>query len=480
MISPTESQARGDDRPQAARVSRRAFLLGLGTLPIGAALLAACGGTSGTATTAPAASVTPAATTAASAAPATVAATTAPTGTTGAAASTTATTTSTSAAVATASRAASSPAAAGAAQEATARIVAAANAFLGTLSATEKAQVLFDWSNTAQKQRWSNFPSGAFQRAGLMWGLMSAPAQTAWLAVLQATLSTAGYNRVYAEWHADDAQAIVEASGGGTGPGAGGPARTPGVGGTAGAGRTPSAGGTGGGSPAAGGLGGAALVPGAPTSPSFGSQYYFLALIGTPSTTSPWQVQFGGHHVTVNATIAGANIAMTPSFIGVQPGEYTANGQTIRPLGDIATDAFALVNALDATQQKAAVLGAAAIDLVLGPGQDGKTIQAEGLPGAQMNATQQAAFLTLIGHYTGLANDAYTAGRNDEIKANLTQTYLAWYGPTAAGSAAYFRVTGPTVVIEYSAQAGTTGFDPLHIHGMYRDPTNDYGVKYAK
>ena len=89
----------------------------------------------------------------------------------------------------------------------TVKIVAAANAFLATLSDTEKSSALFDWSNTAQKQKWSNLPQGAFQRAGIMWGNMSATQQTAWLAVMQATLSTEGYNRVLAEWHADDALA---------------------------------------------------------------------------------------------------------------------------------------------------------------------------------------------------------------------------------------------------------------------------------
>ncbi len=174
-----------------------------------------------------------------------------------------------------------------------------------------------------------------------------------------------------------------------------------------------------------GGGGGGGLV--------FGKQYYWIALIGTPSETDSWQWQWGGHHVTVNATIVGPNIALTPSFIGCQPCEYTdANGNTVRPLGDIEDEAFALVNALDATQQQAAILGATSIDLVLGPGQDGKTIQPEGLPTAQMTADQQAALLQLIGHYTGLVNDEDAAARNAEIQATLDETYLAWYGPTTA------------------------------------------------
>jgi hypothetical protein len=168
------------------------------------------------------------------------------------------------------------------------------------------------------------------------------------------------------------------------------------------------------------------------------------------------------------------------ALIGVQPGTYTdASGTTVRPLGDIADEAFALINALDATQQQAAVLGSSSIDLVLGPGQDGKTIQSEGLPAAQMSADQQAALLKLIGHYTGLVTDAVAATRLAEIQSTLDQTYLAWYGPTAQGSAAYFRVTGPTLEIEYSPQQ-MGGDAANHIHGIYRNPTNDYGAKYAQ
>ena len=190
-------------------------------------------------------------------------------------------------------------------QDATPAIVAAANAFIGTLSDAEKKTMLFDWTDTAQKQRWSNFPPAGFKRAGLMWGNMSAAQQTAWLTVMQATLSSEGYNRVVAEWNADEALVALEGSGGG-----------------------------------------------------FGKANYFIAIIGTPSETTPWQWQWGGHHVTVNATIVGPNISLTPSFIGLEPAEYTdASGNKVRALGDIEDEAFALVNLLDATQQKAAILG---------------------------------------------------------------------------------------------------------------------------
>jgi hypothetical protein len=289
-----------------------------------------------------------------------------------------------------------------------------------------------------------------------MWGNLAQGPQDAWLGVMQATLSAEGYNRVLAEWAADDALASGDGGGGGA----------------------PSGGSQNGGTPP-GGDGGSGGPGGNGGGMAYGRQYYWVAIIGTPSETDPWQWQWGGHHVTVNATIVGANISLTPSFIGVQPATYTdESGNTVRPLGDIEDEAFALINALDETQRGAAILGDTYVDLVLGPGQDGKTLQSEGLPASEMTDDQRLALLQLMGHYTGLVNDAAAAARTAEVEDGLDETYLAWYGSTTQGEAAYFRVTGPTIVIEYSPQSmGGNAAD--HIHGIYRDPTNDYGAKYT-
>jgi hypothetical protein len=72
-------------------------------------------------------------------------------------------------------------------------------------------------------------------------------------------------------------------------------------------------------------------------------------------------------------------------------------------------------------------------------------------------------------------NDAFAEPRMTELRANIRDTYFAWSGPLTNGSAAYFRVQGPTLVIEYAPQNSVD-----HIHTIYRDPTNDYGVKFAR
>jgi hypothetical protein len=208
----------------------------------------------------------------------------------------------------------------------------------------------------------------------------------------------------------------------------------------------------------------------------FGKEEYWLAFLGAPSTTTPWMLQFGGHHLAINLTIAGNSASMTPSLPAAQPAKFTIEGRTVRPLGDENDKAFALINALDSKQQSQAILASRVADLVLGPGNDGKTIQPEGLTASAMTAAQQAMLWDIVQEWSGIEADDYGGPRLTEIKSHPNDTYFAWSGPTTNGSASYYRIQGPTLVIEYAPQQGSVD----HIHTIYRDPTNDYGARIAK
>jgi len=184
-------------------------------------------------------------------------------------------------------------------------------------------------------------------------------------------------------------------------------------------------------------------------------------------------IQFGGHHLAINVTGVGPTSVLTPSLPAAQPASYTLNGQTIRPLGDENDKGFALINALNADQQKQAILNYQVRDLVLGPGADGKTIQPEGILASALDASQQTLLLDIVHEWVGILNDEAAARKMDEVKANLPRTYFAWSGATKNGGLAYYRIQGPTLVIEYAPQQG----DIDHIHTIYRDPTNDYGAR---
>ena len=132
-----------------------------------------------------------------------------------------------------------------------------------------------------------------------------------------------------------------------------------------------------------------------------------------------------------------------------------------------------MINALDATQRKQAILDYQVRDLVLGPGNDGKTIQPEGIRASALTPPQQTMLLDIAREWVGILNEEAAAQKMAELKTNLPNTYFAWSGATENGGLAYYRIQGPTVVIEYAPQQG----DLDHIHTIYRDPTNDYGGK---
>jgi len=307
--------------------------------------------------------------------------------------------------------------------EATARIAASAQAFLATLDDAGRTRVQFPF-DSPQKARWSNLPTGIFKREGARLGDLTPTQRAAAMALLSTAFSADGYRKVREIMHGDEVL------------------------------RT-------------GGDGGGRVT--------FGEDEYYLAFLGAPSVSTPWMLQFGGHHLAINMTLAGREATLAPSHTAAQPATYSFEGRTVRPLGDENDLAFALMATLDEAQRKQAILGSTMADLVLGPGQDGRTIQPEGLPASKLSASQQAMLLDLVREWAGIATDVLAAPRLEELRTHLPQTYFAWSGPTTPGSAAYFRIQGPTLVIEYAPQRGVD-----HIHTIYRDPTNDYGARYAR
>ena len=352
----------------------------------------------------------------------------------------------------------------------TADIVHAAEGFLNTLSPEQRQKVMYAFDDATQRARWSNFPTGVVARGGINLKQMSASQQAAAMKLLATVLSPMGLEKVNEIREADD---DFKANGSKRGPGGrgNGPPSGP-QGGPPPAGQA--------GRPPSGGPGGGGRPPFS-SDDLFGSSLYYISFLGTPSLTQPWMLQFGGHHLALNITIAGSRGVLTPTLTGAQPASFKLNGKTIRPVGRESDKALALLQVLTEEQRKQAVLTYKVADLVLGPGQDGKKIVPDGLKVSTMDAKQQAMLLDLIGEWAGILNEPYAAARMVQMKADLKDTWFAWSGPTTAepGSniTAYYRIQGPHLVIEYAPQSDEPG---NHVHTMYRDPTNDYGSGLLK
>ena len=197
---------------------------------------------------------------------------------------------------------------------------------------------------------------------------------------------------------------------------------------------------------------------------------------GTPNTTEPWAWQLGGHHLTINSTIVGDTISMSPSFVGIEPAEYSYEGVTYSPLLDKIDKAAALVNALDSNQQSIAVVTRQQGTMVAGAGNDGVVPQPVGIVAASLTVQQQAMLLDLIGQWVNNLPASAAATRLAAIEADFDNTTFAWTGGTSASDNFYYRIQGPTLLIEFEVE-GNLGADGGHLHSIYRDPTNEYGAR---
>ncbi len=311
---------------------------------------------------------------------------------------------------------------------ATPNAVAVANKFLDSLDAKQREKVLFDFGST-KKSNWSNLPVTIVPRNGVRLGDLTKEQRALAMDVVAAVLSKTGYEKVIDIMDGDQQLA--------NGQGGRGPGRGPG--------------------------GGRAM---------FGADQYYLAIFGKPSETQPWMVQFGGHHLGVNVTVIGKNFVLTPTHTGAQPSLFKRDNKDVRPLGAEIDAGFKLVNALDDKQRAKAIIGERAQgELLLGPGRDGKTIDPAGIKGSDLTADQRSLLLDVIAAWVNIVESDAATRRLAEIKDKLADTYFAWKGPTAKGSAVYFRIQGPTIVIEYAPQGNTD-----HIHTIVRNPKDDYGA----
>lgn len=309
--------------------------------------------------------------------------------------------------------------------EQTAKILASAQAFLGTLDEAQRGKVNFAYDDAAQRKRWSNLPVSMAEHRGLRMGDLKPAQRDAVMKLLATTLSKMGYEKVVGIVESDEVLRKESSR----------------------------------------------------SSPAFGRDEYFISFVGKPSITEPWMIQFGGHHLALNITIAGEQGVLTPSLIAVQPAKFTLDGKTVRPMGRETDKALELVLALSEEQRKQAILGSQMRDLVLGPGHDGEMIQPEGLKASALNEAQRKLLWELAAEWSGIIHDTAAAAKMSEIKTHLADTWFAWSGPLEAGKA-YFRIQGPTVFIEYAPQK-LGGDVTMHIHSMYRDPGNDYGKKFS-
>jgi len=312
-------------------------------------------------------------------------------------------------------------------------LVCASNAFLETLSDTERSNAVLEWSDTTAKTVWSNLPG--VNRNGLKFGNLDSEALTAAMLVAKKALSDEGYADFTGVLAADDYLGSLR--GGNT----------------------------------------------------YSADNYYIAFFGEPSVDGDWMLQIGGHHLAYNIAFVSGEGYPVPNHIGVEPkSSFEINSATYAPLADEGDAMVAMFDALSSSQLSEAFLnGETYSDVLIGPDNGSGTLPSDypagnrGLAVSSLSTAQQAVVIAAIkswvSSFSGDVADALIADYTTE--AAFDDTYIAWAGSESAGvdvdhSGTYMRIDGPRLWIEIACQSGVVISNQTHYHTMYRDKLMDY------
>jgi hypothetical protein len=301
-------------------------------------------------------------------------------------------------------------------------LVPAAQAFLGSLSPDQRAQAILPF-NSEERLNWHFFPK---DRPGLSYRDLTEEQKAKALEVLGAALSASGYDKVEAIRSLEIVLREIE------GP----------------AGRDP--------------------------------DWYYLNVFGEPTTEGLWGLRYEGHHISLNWTFAdGRALGDTPQFLGAHPAHVTQGPlEGTRPLALEEDLARTLVHSLSDEQRAQAVLDATAPpDILTGTQREAAIQEDRGIAYARLTEDQQGLLLSLIEEYASCQPRALAEARLDKIRgAGLDTVKFAWMGGLEPGQGHYYRVQGPTFLIEYD----NTQHGADHIHSVWRDFEGDFGRDLLK
>ena len=204
-------------------------------------------------------------------------------------------------------------------------------------------------------------------------------------------------------------------------------------------------------------------------------ELYYFSIFGKPGPKETWGWRVEGHHLSFNFTIVeGRDVSGTPSFMGTNPAEVKDGPQKgLRVLAGEEDLGRALIKSLNDEQRKLAIIQTTAPkEILTAADRKVKPLAAAGIPHGQLTKPQSATLLRIIREYAyrnrpELANVDLASIR----KAGLENIYFAWAGGLERGEGHYYRVQGPTFLLEYD----NTQNDNNHIHAVWRDFDNDFG-----
>jgi hypothetical protein len=227
---------------------------------------------------------------------------------------------------------------------------------------------------------------------------------------------------------------------------------------------------------------------------------YNFALFGEPSETEPWGWQLFGHHAALNCLVAGTQLVVSPVFMGAEPDMIDAGPHRgVKVFKERIALARQLMGALPEGLRKEATVYAAMVDPAMPEGrihpgderhlggcfQDNRVIPYEGIPVSSMPPVALAVLEEVVEDFIAYLPDGPRAARRREIQEHFGESWFSWIGGWEGQEAFYFRLQSPVVVMELDHHTGVFLSNeepaPFHMHTVLRTPHgNDYGRELVR
>jgi hypothetical protein len=208
----------------------------------------------------------------------------------------------------------------------------------------------------------------------------------------------------------------------------------------------------------------------------FDPNLYFVSVFGTPGAR-PWGWRFEGHHLSRHFTLVGGRLVTEPFFLGAWPtragSAYRTVAQGYRTMPREEDAAREIVLSLDGRLRRQALLASESLtDHVTQNAVRVKPLDRAGVLAGDLPSGAQRRVLEIVRTY--LANHPQAQARDALARierAGIARTRFAWAGSTRPGVPQYYRLQGPTFLLEFdnSRNSGT------HIHSVWRDFERDFG-----
>jgi hypothetical protein len=204
---------------------------------------------------------------------------------------------------------------------------------------------------------------------------------------------------------------------------------------------------------------------------------YYISIFGNPAADSIWGWRLEGHHLSLNFSAKNNSLVSgTPGFFGTNPAVVLSGPEKGKHILKSETElGFALLHSLDATQTRKAVFNDdAPSEIITGADRKAMIENPAGILYSELNSGQQKMMIELLSVYVHRYTKLFAQVMMKEIEvAGLDKLQFAWAGhqQPGIGHPHYYRIQGPTIIIEYD----NTQNNANHIHTVIRDLKNDFG-----